>query len=267
MTSYRFHVGDFDCLMFKDGGGSRPVTSPEIQAILRQYGADPNTIELSISPLLIRTADQSVLVDSGNGGERGNLPAYLAEEGVGVDQVDTVVITHGHGDHVGGLVNADGGFVYPNATYVVWQTEWDYWTAADRFAEDDSSPAKAAFAALSARPDLIRLIGGADAEIMPGMCALPAPGHTPGQIAVELSSRGEKLLHIADAAHHWYQVSDPTYGHPADYDPAQAIETRRRLFERAAQDHSLLSAYHFPFPGIGHVVERDGSLSWQQIMS
>ena len=96
------------------------------------------------------------------------------------------------------------------------------------------------------------------------MCAVPIPGHTVGQIAVELDSNGEKLLHVADAAHHTFPLAYPQFAPKFDYDKAQASETRRAIFERAADDDTLFSAYHFSFPGVGRIVRQDDRLRWQQ---
>lgn len=267
MTVYPFSVGQFECVLIKDGGGENPVSSPEVQAVLREHNANPDVMQISLSPLLVSMGDHRVLVDTGLGGSMSSLPDRLREQGVEPSSIDTVILTHGHPDHVGGLIDGAGEFVYPNARYFMGQIEWDFWTAPDRFPADAASPnpVKRAFQALQAAPERVTLIdSAAEAEIMPGICAVAAPGHTIGQIAVEFTSGSERLLHIADAAHHWFQVYYPQWSPDMDADKTQSAITRQRLFERAAQTGALVSAYHFPFPGVGYVIERDGALAWEQ---
>lgn len=273
MDHYHFAVGAFDCTLLKDTLGSRTAASfmtavppDELDSFVRQQGLDPTALLFATSPLLIRTADRLVLVDTGEGAVKGELLQRLREIGVGAGEIDTIVITHGHGDHVAGILAADGAFTFPNARYIFWRSEWEYWTAAERFAETPDHPMRRVWDALKAHPERIERIGGdqPEAEIMPGMCAVAAPGHTIGHIALELSSGGEKLLHIGDAAHSPFQINRPEWSPKFDYDKAQAAITRRALFERAAREGLLLCAYHFPFPGVGRVVESEGGLHWEQ---
>lgn len=277
MDSYEFKVGQFDCILLKYSGGPRSVASfmpsapqAELEQVIRAQNLDPNALDFSISPLVIKTGDEIVLVDTGEGAEKGDLTAHLNSVGIAPADIDRIIITHGHGDHVGGIADVNGALVFPNARYTLWQTEWDYGTADERFANVlEPNPTKNGWDALKLHRDRVDLIGGTDqaeAEIMPGICAVAAPGHTVGQIAVELSSNGDKLLAIADAAHGYFQIACPQWSTKFDYDPAQAAETRRALFERAARDSSLLCGYHFPFPGVGHVVaSSDGRLRWEQV--
>lgn len=271
IKNYRFNIGQFDVLMLHDGGGPRPASGflasapqDELAQVIKAQGLDPNAIDAAITPMVINTGSELVLIDTGLGGERGDLPARLKEAGIEVDDIDAVIVTHGHGDHVGGIVDANGEFVFPNADYIFWKSEWEYW------AGDEPRPGAhpTAWVALKAHPDLIVLVGGenqTEAEIMPGICAVAAPGHTVGHIAVELSSDGEKLLHVADAVHHWFQLDRPEWSPTFDYDPVQSAVTRKAIFERAARDGSLFSAYHFPFPGLGRVDEQGGKFTWEQV--
>jgi glyoxylase-like metal-dependent hydrolase (beta-lactamase superfamily II) len=270
MTNTRFNVGQFDVLMIHDGGAPRAASGwlasapkDELDQIVRAHGLDPEALDSSITPIVINTGSELVLIDTGLGGEKGDLPGRLSEAGIDVGDIDAVIVTHGHGDHVGGIVDAQGEFVFPNADYIFWKSEWDYWTGEPR---NGAHPL--AWAALKAHPDQIVLVGGegqAEAEIMPGICAVAAPGHTVGHMAVELSSEGEKLLHVADVAHHWFQLERPEWSPVFDYDPVQSAVTRKAIFERAARDGSRFSAYHFPFPGMGRVHEKSGKFSWEQV--
>lgn len=268
---YAFTVGEYACLCFNDGVGTRvaarflPSAPPEeLESIVRAQHYDPESLGSAIKPILIRTDnDQLILVDTGVAGTSSTLVNDLAANGVPPEAVGTVVITHGHADHINGILDAAGAFTYPNAGYVLWRDEWEYWTAPDRFSPTDDGQAARVWRALQAREDRIRLLDETDAEIVPGIRAVPIPGHTVGQIAVEIDSEGEKFLHVADAAHHPFQLACPQWSPELDADKAQAAETRRAVFQQAAHEGALFSAYHFPFPGVGHIVERDGTLSWQ----
>ncbi|MEP7293848.1 MAG: MBL fold metallo-hydrolase, partial [Chloroflexota bacterium] len=261
MTSselYSLKVGAFDLLFFKDGGGPRDAAGflpsapqDELERIIRAQNFDPAALEFALKPILITHGDQRILIDTGLGLTMSRLPDRLRENGVTPEEISLIIITHGHGDHIGGIFDAEGNFVYPNASYVLWRSEWAYWTAEERFDAADTSHAKQVWQALKANAGRVRLIDERNPQIAPGICAVPIPGHTVGQIGVELESHGEKFLHVADAAHHTFQLACPQWSPQFDADKAQAAETRRAIFERAARDGVLLSAYHFTFPGVG----------------
>lgn len=269
--TYEFGVGAFSLLFFADGGGPRTATGflpdappDDLVRIVRGLELDPDALDFSLKPILITAGEQHILIDTGLGGVMSNLPASLAANGVPPEAIDLIVITHGHGDHINGILDAAGEFVYPNAGYALWRGEWDYWTAEDRFAPTDESPARRIWAALKANSERVRLLDADDSEILPGVRAVPAPGHTIGQIGIEIESNGEKFLHVADVAHHYFQLNCPQWSPRFDADPVQSVETRRRLFERATNEGLLFSAYHFPFPGVGRIVKTDaGMLSWR----
>lgn len=269
----RFSVGKVECVAFKDGGGPRVATQflndappDELERIVREQGLDPEAIEFSINILVVKTVEHTVLIDTGLGPSASNLPEKLKAEGIDPGAVDLVVITHGHWDHIGGIVDEASAFLYPNARYVLSKPEWAYWTAADRFAESDTNPAKAVWEILSAHRDRITLLDTdtGESEIVPGISAIAAPGHTIGQIAVIVESDGETLMHIADAAHHYFQLACAQWSPSFDQDKIESVKTRRSLFQRAAQDKCLLFAYHFPFPGAGYVSEQVDKWTWQQ---
>jgi glyoxylase-like metal-dependent hydrolase (beta-lactamase superfamily II) len=240
----------------------------EVEAVARQYGLDPQALGFSMNILLVKTGSHTVLIDTGVGDT--GLPEKLKGQGIDPAVIDTVVVTHGHRDHVGGIFDAAGNFVYPNARHIISKREYDHWLAPEQLAQAGKNPAVAVWKRLQDHPDRIKLIGseaGEEVEIVPGVCAIRAPGHTPGHLAVSVESGGDRLLHVADAAHTFVQVTRPDWSPSVDHDKPQAVETRRRLFERAARDRTLVLAYHFTFPGLGHVAAEGDALRWTSLQT
>lgn len=213
-----------------------------------------------------------VVIDTGvgNGKTRAN-PAWhqldtpylqrLTAAGFAPESVDLVLLTHLHTDHVGwNTREADGTWVptFPNARYLTSRTEWEYWAAADmdeprrQMFRDSVHPVReAGLLDLTDVPD-------AGADVAPGIRFLPTPGHTPGQVAVELSSGGRRAVVTGDCVHHPVQLSHPGITSCVDIDPALAARSRRTLLEDLAGTDALLLGTHFPPPTAGRVLS-DGT--------
>lgn len=271
--TYRFTLGDFRCLAVNDGGfvgnaGLLFANAPanELAAELAAAGLDPDHLPSIWTCLLVDTPTHRVLIDTGvgpgyDGG--GKLLARLAAEGVAAESIDTVILTHAHGDHIGGSSDEDGALTFPNATYAMWATEWAYWTDPESLA---GAPAWAVDVARRKLPPLaprMRPLATTDA-IVPGIRPVPAPGHTVGHMAIELSSGGELLLFLADAALHPLHVTRPDWCARLDQDPVQTAATRRDIYRRAVATDALVLAFHFtPFPSLGRIVAADGGWAWR----
>lgn len=270
IKTHRFQIGGFRALVIQDGG--RPgsleamikrypdVPQEALENAARELGIDWEAIELSRNILLLDTGSQRVLVDAGEGIGDGQLTDALPAAGISPETVDTIILTHGHGDHIGGLTDAEGRLLYPNARYVMWKTEWDFMLELAQQVED---PDYAAFIRRNLLPiqDRISLIES-ETDIQPGIRALPAPGHTVGHMALLIESGGERLLHIVDAAHHPAQITYTDWSPRFDRQPELARVTRRTLIERAARENLPVMTYHFPFPGLGRVVQRGQMAVW-----
>jgi glyoxylase-like metal-dependent hydrolase (beta-lactamase superfamily II) len=271
--TYPFKVGNFDCIAIKDGGGPRDVsnlyvgvTPEEVKQVLEPHNLRVDALEFSINILLVNTGRHQVLVDTGNGSARGGrLVETLHSEGVERESVTTVIITHGHGDHVGGLTDG-GALVFPEAQIWMPKADWDYYTSESYLAmlgEEAKSHAIKNFCA--PLQNCIQLFEG-ETEIVPGLCVIPAPGHTYGHAAVEVTSGSEGMLQIADAIHHPFQLGHLGWSPTFDIQPDVAADTRRGLVARAASERMLLMAYHFPFPGLGHIGGSGGAWEWQPVV-
>lgn len=282
-----FTVGSFDCLVVQDGTFTYPhpaqmffANAPEADRaqVLRDHGIDPDHWEEYVSPypsLAIETSDHTVLIDTGAGDlapTTGNLRSNLREAGVAPRDIDTVLLTHGHPDHIGGCVDDDGRPAFPDARYVMPDTEWEFWTSdPDLSGLEVGDDIKTLLLDVPRKtlPPVEEQLELIDAntvtEIVPGVRTLPAPGHTPGHVAVSVASGDDHLLHIVDTVLHPIHLTHPEWHAAIDYDPDQVIETRNRLLEDAATGSVSVLAYHFPSPGLGHITQVGQSWGWQPI--
>lgn len=281
---YRFRIGTFDCTIVRDGSYAYPhpahvffVDAPpdDLERALAKENRDPDEWEEYVSPypcLVIDTGEHVVLVDTG-GGEMapttGALRSSLDSAGIDAGDIDVVVITHGHADHVGGNL-ADGEPAFPNARYVMSREEWDFWTGDPDLStlrvdeELQNLLISAAQTNLEPLDQQIELLDDA-AEVVPGITLLPAPGHTPGHVAVSVTSNGEHLLHLVDTVLLPLHVEHPEWTAAIDYDPGRTVETRKQLLDRASGEDALVFATHFPAPGIGHVSATGEGWEWHPI--
>lgn len=245
------------------------------QPVLRQRGENPDEVDLPYTCLLIQTGSKLVLVDTGMGSdpgdaERGKLLDHLRAEGIDPSEIGTVVISHAHPDHVGGILAADGMLVFPSARYAMFQQEWDFWMANPGLEELPLDEDVRQEMVSIARKTLERIEGQVnllhrETAILRGIVAVPAFGHTPGHMALGIRSSGEELLFVADAILHPLNLEFPQARAVFDHQPETMAATRLRLLQQAAKKRCLLSATHFPFPGLGRVVSEDGVWQWQPV--
>jgi glyoxylase-like metal-dependent hydrolase (beta-lactamase superfamily II) len=280
---HSFTVGNFTCTLISDGffAYSHPAHSfffnaaPSVLAdALSCHQIDaPNwqTYQSPYSALLIDTGRHRLLVDTGAGAfapTAGKLMDNLGVFGVAPQEIDTVILTHGHADHVGANLDANGKPAFPKAQYLIARAEWDFWSGNPDLAPLPLPAEIKHFLIDFARSNLLPLrdqieLFDGDVEILPGICTLAAPGHTPGHTALSITSAGEQLLYLVDTVLHPIHIEHPQWVAAFDFDPDQTIATRRRLLQRAADEKALVLAYHFPAPGLGTVVAQGDGWAWQ----
>lgn len=263
-TSFRLDIGTFHCMVVSDGTIAIPSPPPLGSSASPEDWPRQVT---DVSCLLIEKGQRKILVDTGCGNgfqaSAGKLMQNLRKEGINPADIDTIIYTHGHIDHVGGTFDSEGKPIYPRARQIVSRKEWDCWTSKPQTSQNQRLYA-------SARKNLLPILDQFDlaednSEVISGIELVPALGHTLGSVMIQISSGKDKLLCIGDLLHSQLEFTHPEYYSFLDSAPEQAIRLRTEGLSKIAKSGILVFACHFPFPGIGHIVQKGGILSWQPI--
>lgn len=260
-------IGEFEVLAVSDGSLQAAVdcvlglSRAECDELLSRAGKDP--FQLAVNCYLIRHRQKLILVDTGGGSitapTLGRLTNNLRAAGAPPETIDTVLLTHIHPDHANGLLDDAGEPAFPNADIVLHEKEAGFWL--DRSVTPDDSErlrrnTLGAQRVTGPYRGRIRRVG--DGDVLPGISAMLLAGHTPGHTGWLIQSGGERLLIWGDIVHlAAIQIPRPDAALVFDVDPAAAVASRRRIFERAAAERLLIAGAHLEYPGFGYVV-RDG---------
>jgi len=267
---YRYKVGDYELTAIYDGIWYRPIADKfivnapfaEVEQALDQAFMPHDKLATPFTTLIVNTGKRVVLLDTGTGGQvapsAGVFRNNLAAAGIDPREVDTIVISHFHPDHINGIKDKDNALIFPRAEIMVPAPEWAYWM-------DDANlnvaPADLKITFLNQRrifSDIAKQVTQFEPgkEVAPGIVTVPAPGHTPGHTVFAVHSGDQSLLVLSDTAQHPAVFArHPDWQAVFDIDGAEAVATRKKLFDRAAADRMLVTGYHFPFPACGHLIK------------
>ena len=244
---------DMTNVVANDGSVFGTNTTPAAVAeVLKAAGAPTDQVTLGVDALLVRMKDRTILIDTGLGPKVGGvLQQSLAEAGVAPAAVTDILITHSHGDHVGGLVTATGELAFPNATIRLSSAEWT---------EMQAHGNKELVAAIN--PKVQTFIAGE--EVVPGIRAVALAGHTPGHSGYEIIDGDRHLLAIGDIAHSSIvSLARPDWTIRYDGDADIGRDTRQSELAKLAASRELIFSPHFPYPGVGRIVARAGGYVFQ----
>jgi glyoxylase-like metal-dependent hydrolase (beta-lactamase superfamily II) len=276
----RVKLGDIEVLALSDGVSRRPLSEQfvanaplaDVRALLAEQGLPTDYIDVPYTPFVVVAGGRRLLFDTGQGEfggpTAGKLLVHLQAAGLQAADIDTVVISHFHGDHVNGLRNKAGDYTFPEARVLVPEPEHAFWMDDDkaRAASDDRNKglfanARRVFGAMPAGM-LQRFEPGS--EPLPGLRSMPAYGHTPGHTVFEMGRGASSFTYLADLTNvPALFARRPDWAVSFDMDPVAASDVRRRLFARLAERRALVGGFHFPFPAFGHMEASGGGYAFK----
>jgi glyoxylase-like metal-dependent hydrolase (beta-lactamase superfamily II) len=271
---YRYMVGNIEITVINDGVSRMPIgdgfvanaSKQEVNAALAAVFMEPDFYAGPYNPIVINTGSKLVLVDTGTGeaanrasnGLNGRFLAGFAAAGFDVAALDAVILSHYHGDHINGLLRADGSITFPNAEILVPAKEHGFWM-------DDGEMNRATKPRVQDGFKNVRRVMSGDVlkrlrtyewdkEVLPGITAVGTPGHTPGHTSHIVSSGGKSVYVQADVTHAPFLFArNPGWHFMLDVDPVAAEATRRRVYDMLVAERMLVQGFHYPFPAVAHV--------------
>ena len=276
---YRYKVGSIEITVVNDGVSRMPIgegfvsnaSKDQVNAALEAAFLEKDFYAGPYNPIVVNTGSKLALIDTGTGelafraskGLNGRLLLNLAAAGIDVKDIDVVIASHYHGDHINGLLKADNSIAFPNAEILVPAKEHNFWM-------DDGEMSRASKPRVVAGfKNVRRLMTGEvlkrvrtyewNKEVIPGVTAVGTPGHTPGHTSHVISSGAKSVYAQADVTHAPFLFArHPDWHFMLDVEPVEAEATRRKVYDMLVAERMLVQGFHYPFPSVGHV-EKAGS--------
>jgi glyoxylase-like metal-dependent hydrolase (beta-lactamase superfamily II) len=279
---YRVKVGDLEVTALYDGTGVFDPhwlsgTKVAMDGVVKALHEDPHTLDVVDMGFLVNTGKQLILIDAGagawwGGGALGRLAGSLRSAGYTPEEVDIVLVTHLHSDHVGGLTTQDGKCVFPNADVYVAKAESDFWLSPEIAAKapKDAQPFFQSAQAITApyiKAGRWHTFSGSE-SIVEGMQLVPLPGHTPGHTGYEFSSKGQRILFWGDIVHaQRIQLQHPEITAVFDIDQTAAATARNQLLLKLAREDVLIATPHTSFfPALGRLRKEGSGYTWVPVV-
>ena len=275
---YRYKIGDIEVTVVTDGVARGKlmqnfvtnVKEEEVKDALAAAHKDREIFDNTFTPVVLNTGGKLILIDTGTGeanfaaskGTAGQFTNNLTAAGLSAAAIDTVIISHYHGDHMNGLLKADNSLAFPNAEILVPAKEHNYWM-------DDGEMSRAPKGRIEGLFKNSRRVFSGDVlkrlrtyewdkEVVPGVTAFGTPGHSPGHTSLLVSSGASKVYVQGDVTHVPYLFArNPGWHAFFDQDPKMAEETRRKVYDMLVAEKMLVQGFHYPFPSVAHV-EKSG---------
>jgi glyoxylase-like metal-dependent hydrolase (beta-lactamase superfamily II) len=278
----RMAMGNVEIIALTDGIARRPLAEEfvrnapiaEVRALLASQNLPTDFIDVPFTPFVVVMGGRRILMDTGLGDHGGPTTGKFLENlraaGLQPGDIDTVLISHYHGDHINGLRNKAGEFIFSKAKVLVPTTEHAFWMDDARM---NAAPEAMRGAFGNVRRTFAQMPAGMmstfepGAEVLPGIRSIAAYGHTPGHTLFELSSGGQTFTYLADLTNvPSLFARQPDWAVQFDMNAEQARAVRRATFERVVAGNSLIGGFHFPFPAFGRMVRSGGGYSFQPVI-